>query len=114
MGYSIEEWFDDHVVPILHEILKKIETDKDVSNCDVFLNQMRVIFENPRYEHRKEYFVTMLLKILLGEEQSLHNQMKKCFERLVNEDGSELISFVYKCASDKITCELNAIKDEDS
>lgn len=114
MSYSIDEWFDEHVIPSLHETLKKIEANKDLSNCDIFLDQMRVIFENPHYEYRKDQFATMLLKILLGEDQSLHVQIEKCFDRLVNEDDSELMSFVYRHMSDKITCELNAIKDEDS
>ena len=101
MGYSVHEWFEDQLVPILKKVIDQSERNKDsldeedISSYDAFISGLRRVLQS-REDRR---FVSVVLDILLNsneEKYDLDDYIKEFFYRHTQENDITLSKVEYR------------------
>ena len=113
MGYSIDEWFDDHGLPALTKAMEQIKEQKakqdydseDYKSCfDIFMGTLKELIEGSY--HGDDRFRTAVFWALFDKERDIKDIIKQAFN-LACEEG-DIVSLTYDSDYDRIKCYYNA------
>jgi len=121
MGYSIHDWFEEKALPLLTTCLERInenknnveELDDSPSSYELFIQTMKMIFEDDTFEYRKHQFASVLLDTILGDDVDTYSKIKRCFDMLFGDEDKHLNQLIYVEGRNVVTCEFDVEKDSE-
>lgn len=106
MGYSVDEWFDEEILPELKKLVQK-----DPAENDILLDFFRVLKSViGRSMAQGDTFAGYLINNIIhpdDEPSDMVADLRKCFLALTSDDDRELLSVSYRQGDAVVNIDYN-------
>lgn len=114
MSYSTEEYFEDHILSELRDMIECFKELKENETCyDIFRKFLNKVFEFRGYDYRLNCIQSDILTAICGEySENLYNKINTLFTILSMDTEEQLKKIEYISNNDLVICEYNIIQGD--